>query len=131
MGWSLLQLFGEVRRRVLEIQAPPGAGNPVDSNGKAQAFAERLADEAQADVEPAMVRYFENVKSGDADKREASNPSFAFGCWLSRFEALREEIHGRSPKVTEREDHQGERPRSEPFHWPDAKLPPVSRVNRG
>ena len=98
-GWELLQLFGATRIRVLAIQPPPGAGNPSDSNGKAGAIAASLSPEASADVLATMELFFKHVKAGEYDPKDATQPSFAFGSWISKFDALREEMHGCTPKV--------------------------------
>jgi hypothetical protein len=62
-------------------------------------MAESMTPEAAADVPATMELFFRHVKAGEYDPKDATQPSFAFGSWRSKFDALREEIHGCAPKI--------------------------------
>lgn len=104
-GYDLLCTFGNLRREILSIQAPPGSERPKDSRGHAQTFSEQLTVDEAADVVETMRLFFAHVKAGDRGwdaPKNATDPSFAFGSWRSAFPALREELHGLTPKAAER-----------------------------
>jgi hypothetical protein len=100
-GFDLLVKFGSLRRRILDLQSPPGTERPKDTNGKAATFAEQLTPDEAADVEATMRLAFEHIRAGSVgwtDSRIA-DAEFAFGTWKSKFGSLREELHGCAPKL--------------------------------
>jgi hypothetical protein len=114
-GHDLIRIFGRLRREVLKIEPPPGAGNPRDTTGKASTFADGLTDDEAKDVEATMRIAFERIRDGVTgwdDPRHTKDPSFAFGAWKSGFEGLRESVHGVAPVATAREHKRFEKPAS-------------------
>jgi hypothetical protein len=101
-GQDLLRLFGKVRGQVFPSCLPWATAR--DPKGDAGTFASLLGPEEAADVEPSMRLAFGHIRDGRKgwnDPRHASDVSFAFGAWKSGFHGLREEIHGRAPRVAE------------------------------
>lgn len=99
-GHSLCRTFGEVRARLV-------GGFPWQSvrvaRGAAADMAEAINDEpgARADVVPTMellLRKAQEGKAGDRSVDIIKQPSFGFGAWLSQWTALREELHGKTPR---------------------------------
>lgn len=102
-GYDLCRWFGLERSAVF-----PEALSwviPTGASGKTDAFAARLDDDALADIRPTMNLLWRHVQAGHprwSDERIATSPDFAFGSWCSRFTELREELHGKTPKVAAR-----------------------------
>lgn len=95
-GYDLKWRFGQLRQG---ITGGFGWTAPRDSNGKAESFAAALSPEETADVEPTMRLLLERIKAGGKEfsKSEFKDPSYTFACWMSRFTALREELHESGP----------------------------------
>lgn len=110
-GRDLLAMFGKQRAEVFPTALPWVTAR--DPKGDAGTFAASLGPDECADVAQTMRLAWEHVRDGAkgwSDERH-KDPSFAFGAWKSGFHALREELHGRAPKVKE----QGKAPAAKPM----------------
>lgn len=134
-GYSLLFMFGRLRGEILGVQEAPGAGVPKDSNGKASSFAEKLTEAEAKDVEATMRMALARIRDradGWSDDRNAGT-NFGFGSWASKFDDLREELHGGAPKLKPKpcqhpERADGSRNGPKPFRWPELKVPQSRKV---
>ncbi len=105
-GYGLMQQFGQLRSELLG--GLPWA-LPASSDGKAETFAQRLSPQEHADVAPTMRLALDRIRArhdGWQDDRMLASPTFAFGCWMSRFTELREDLHKAAPKGQERKPSQ-------------------------
>jgi len=116
-GFTQVELFGRLRREILELQSPPGSERPRDIGGKAQTFAEQITADEAKDIEVTMRLMLEHVKNGDEGWDHpllAKDANFGLRSWETKFPALREEFHGTGPTVKPRTGRQQEAP----FYWP-------------
>jgi hypothetical protein len=122
-GHDLLVQFGAMRNQVFPNTLPWNTAR--DTKGDSGSFAAMLSADEIADIEPTMRLALEKIKAGALGwtKPELSvSPSFAFGKWKSDFTALREELHGRAPKVA----HPA--PRDSGYRRPDSGPTPTRRA---
>ncbi|MCU0693748.1 MAG: hypothetical protein MUF54_20355 [Polyangiaceae bacterium] len=98
-GFDLLTYWGAERCKVFPDCLPWNTAR--DRDGDAEAFAAKLTADEIADIEPTMRLALEHIRNGAEGWTDGrlKDPSFAFGRWKSGFTALREEHHGRAPKV--------------------------------
>jgi hypothetical protein len=120
----LLDLFGDLREKLhpntLAWHAPAGKSREKASDFLA-AFEHECttleAIQALGDIEPTMRRYLQQVR--DSQDERDRDPSWLFSCWISKFTALREQVHGLrapadAPKDRDCEFHDGGRNRGKP-----------------
>ena len=100
-GRDLVEAFGQERSKVWPACFPWVTAKNRD--GSADSFAASLPDDVEMpEVIATMRAFFAHVKAGHEGWDKPANttdPSFAFGTWKSKFTALREELHGVSPRV--------------------------------
>jgi hypothetical protein len=100
-GRDLVEAFGQERSKVWPACFPWVTAKNRD--GSADSFAASLPDDVEMpEVIATMRAFFAHVKAGHEGWDKPANttdPSFAFGSWKSKFTALREELHGVSPRV--------------------------------
>ncbi len=135
-GYVLMARFGAVR-----AECVPGVldwDTPRVANGKDETFAARLSANpaAMAVAIPSMRRFFERAKAGDYGESVSSkilkDPTYAFGCWMSKFHELREEFAGVSPNAPAarntgpprtRDVRVGHAPAPQNYEYPDGEQP--------
>lgn len=100
-GYSLRQIFAEVRMQM--VGGFPWQ-TPRVAEGKDASMAELINgdQESRADVVPSielLFRLAKDGKAGDRSREIIKDGSFAFGAWCSQWTALRERLHGLTPKT--------------------------------
>lgn len=101
-GWKLTKVFGLVRGR--DFPGAFGWTVPKSSPDKAEGIVtDANADPSvRADIVPTMALLFTKAKAGKlAAGADITDPTVAFGWWVSKFTKLREELHGRNTDVPE------------------------------
>ena len=105
-GHDLVAMFGLMRLEVFPETLPWNTAR--DTKGDAGSFAALLSDDDIEDLKPTMRLALEKIKTGApgwTNPELSVSPSFAFGKWKSDFTGLREELHGRAPKVERKQTH--------------------------
>lgn len=123
-GYQLQEMFAAARSAAFP-DSLPWSSRPRDSKNQAGSFADSLDADAAADVQATMALFYRRIVDGTERRAEefARSPQLAFVAWMHAFTGLREELHGKAPKVKAapaRASPDGNRPRSASQPEPDA-----------
>lgn len=124
-GHQARTMFQEERHRVFPQTSPKL--NIPDPKNQIGTFTESLDAESVRDVPATMALFFRRCRDGLEPKGEefTANPGYAIRGWMHAFDALREEIHGKTPQV---KPPPRASPRDGRYQPPTAKAPVYKRL---